>query len=54
MKVLVFTVLFEAGFVAGDGFGEAEIEGIANKGVAYRHFVEIWHVLLEIAQVLQT
>lgn len=35
--------MLQALFVAAHGFFEAEVEGVADEGMAYGHFVEIGH-----------
>ena len=40
-------------FISTNCLLEAEIEGVADEGVAYRHFVEIGYVMLEICEIVE-
>ena len=45
---------FEELAIAPDGFFEAEIERVADKGVAYADFVEVGNARSEEAEVVET
>ena len=43
----------QAGQIAVYGFFQAQIEGVADEGVPYRHLVEIRQTPVEVLQVLE-
>ncbi len=43
----------EAVKIAVDGLFDAEVEGVANKGMSYTYFVEPWNHLMEIFEIFE-